>query len=85
MSSLSLSQALDLATYPMSVMIACGGISAAVLGTTAARIGVRKAMAVGGVTFGAGFGLASVGVATHNLGLLYAGNFVCGVGFFVVV
>lgn len=73
--------ALDLATYPMSVMIACGGISAAVLGTTAAKMGVRKAMAVGGITFGAGFGLASLGVATHNLPLLYTGNFVCGVGY----
>merc|ERR1719158_1956603 len=63
---------LDLATYPMSVMIAAGGISAAALGKWTIKAGIRKTMALGGVMYGSGFGLASLGVATHNIGLLYA-------------
>lgn len=73
--------ALDLATYPMSVMIACGGISAAIFGSLPAKIGIRKTMALGGLLYGSGWGLASLGVATHNIGLLYAGNFICGMGY----
>jgi MFS family permease len=72
---------LDLATYPMSVMIACGGVSAALLGSVAGKIGIRKAMVIGGLLYGSGFGLSAAGVATHNLAMLYAGNFICGVGY----
>ena len=73
--------AIDLATYPMSVMIACGGIAAAVFGGAAAKVGVRKSMATGGVLYGSGFGLAAAGVHLHSLPLLYAGNLVCGLGY----
>ena len=72
---------LDMATYPMSMMIASGGIAAAVLGSVAGRIGVRKSMAMGGVLYGSGWAVAATGVATHNVGLLYAGNLLCGAGY----
>ena len=72
---------LDFATYPMSMMIAGGGIAAAILGSVAGKIGIRKSMAMGSVLYGSGFGLAATGVATHNLPLLYAGNLVCGAGY----
>lgn len=73
--------ALDLASYPMSVMIAAGGISAAVLGKWTIKVGVRKALALGGLLYGAGFCVAATGVAQHNVGLMYAGNLLCGVGY----
>ena len=72
---------LDLATYPMSMIIASGGIAAAILGSVAGKIGIRKSMAIGALLYGAGWGLSATGVATHNLPLLYAGNFVCGAGY----
>ena len=73
--------ALDLATYPMSVILACGGLSAAIFGGVAGKIGVRKSLALGGVVYGSGFGVAAAGVAWHSLPLLYAGNFLCGLGY----
>jgi len=72
---------LDLATYPMSIMIAAGGISAAVFGKWTIKAGVRKAMAMGGLLYGTGFGIACAGVASHNVGLMYAGNLLCGIGY----
>ena len=38
-------------------------------------------MACGSLLFGAGFGVASVGVMTHNLPVMYAGNIMCGIGY----
>jgi len=38
------------------------------------------AMLTGACSFGLGFSLASLGAATHNLGLLYLGAAACGVG-----
>ena len=72
---------LDLCTYPMSMIIASGGIAAAILGSVAGKIGIRKSMAMGALLYGSGWGLAAAGVATHNLPLLYAGNLVCGAGY----
>jgi len=72
---------LDLATYPMSVMIAAGGISAAVFGKWTIKAGVRKAMALGGLLYGTGFSVAASGVYTNNVGLMYAGNLLCGIGY----
>jgi len=73
--------ALDLASYPMSVMIAAGGISAALFGKWTIKVGVRKSLALGGVLYGAGFCVASAGVMNHNVGLMYAGNLLCGIGY----
>jgi len=73
--------ALDLASYPMSVMIAAGGISAAAFGKWTIKVGVRKALALGGVLYGTGFCVASAGVSMHNVGLMYAGNLICGIGY----
>ena len=65
----------------MSMIIASGGIAAAILGSVAGKIGIRKSMAMGALLYGSGWGLAAAGVATHNLPLLYAGNLVCGAGY----
>merc|ERR1719481_568485 len=73
--------ALDVASYPMSVMIAAGGISAAALGKWTIKAGVRKSLALGGLLYGAGFCLASAGVYNHNVGLMYAGNLLSGIGY----
>merc|ERR1719422_1397659 len=73
--------ALDVASYPMSVMIAAGGISAAALGKWTIKAGVRKSLALGGVLYGAGFCLASAGVYNHNVGMMYAGNVLSGIGY----
>jgi len=73
--------ALDLASYPMSVMIAAGGISAALFGKWTIKAGVRKSLALGGVLYGAGFCVAATGVSMHNVGLMYAGNLLCGIGY----
>jgi len=73
--------ALDLATYPMSVMIAAGGISAALMGKWTIKAGVRKSLACGGLLYGSGFGVAALGVSTHNIGLMYFGNLLCGIGY----
>ena len=81
MTSAATDWSLDLATYPMSMMIASGGIAAAILGSYTTTIGIRKSMAMGALLYGSGWGLAATGVATHNLSLLYAGNFVCGAGY----
>ena len=35
------------------------------------QVGVRKAMLSGGILFGSGFGLASLGVYTHNISKLF--------------
>jgi len=73
--------ALDVASYPMSVMIAAGGISAALLGKWTIKAGVRKSLALGGLLYGAGFCLASAGVYNHNVGMMYAGNLLSGIGY----
>merc|ERR1719481_258781 len=73
--------ALDVPSYPMSVMIAAGGISAAALGKWTIKAGVRKSLALGGLLYGAGFCLASAGVYNHNVGLMYAGNLLSGIGY----
>jgi len=73
--------ALDLASYPMSVMIAAGGISAALMGKWTIKAGVRKALACGGLLYGTGFGVAALGVSSHNIGLMYFGNLLCGIGY----
>merc|ERR1719187_7895 len=72
---------LDYATYPMSLMIAAGGISAALFGKWTMKVGIRKAMFAGGTLFGCGFALAAAGIHNHNLAMLYAGNLLCGVGY----
>jgi len=72
---------LDLTTYPMSVIMAAGGISAALVGKWTLKVGVRKAMLTGGLLFGTGFAMAGAGVHTHNIGLVYSGALLSGVGY----
>ena len=38
-------------------------------------------MACGGLLFGAGFAVSSLGVMSHNLPVMYAGNLMCGIGY----
>ena len=45
---------LDATTWPMAIMIASGGVSAALLGSWTVRVGVRQAMATGAIMFGVG-------------------------------
>ena len=66
--------ALDLCTYPMSMMIASGGICAALFGKWTMKVGTRRSMVTGGVLFGSAFGLTALGVSMHSLPLMYAGN-----------
>ena len=72
---------LDQTTWPMAVMIGSGGVSAAVLGSWTVRVGVRQAMATGGLLFGGGLLLSSAGIAQHSLAMLYMGNIMCGMGY----
>ena len=72
---------LTLATYPMSIILAVGGLSAAAAGKWQLKVGVRKAMAVGAGCFGSGLAVTAAGIATHNLPLLYAGNVLAGLGY----
>lgn len=66
--------ALDLCTYPMSIMIAAGGLSAALFGKWTMKVGTRRSMVTGGALFGTAFGITALGVSMHSLPLLYAGN-----------
>jgi len=72
---------LDATTWPMAIMIASGGISAALLGSWTVRVGVRQAMASGALMFGLGLSVAGLGVSNHSLPLLYTGNVICGIGY----
>ena len=65
----------------MAIMIASGGISAALLGSWTVRVGVRQAMGTGAVMFGLGLTVAGLGVLNHSLPLLYTGNVLCGLGY----
>ena len=38
-------------------------------------------MACGGLLYGTGFGVAALGVSSHNIGLMYFGNLLCGIGY----
>ena len=72
---------LEQTTWPMAIMIASGGVSAALLAKWTVRAGVRRSMATGSLMFGSGMLLASAGILCHSLPLLYLGNMVCGVGY----
>lgn len=72
---------LEQTTWPMAIMIASGGVSAALLAKWTVKVGVRRAMATGSLMFGSGMLLSSVGILCHNLPLLYLGNIVCGLGY----
>ena len=72
---------LEQVTWPMSIQIACGGISAALLAGWTARLGVRRAMLAGSLMFGGGMMVTSSGILLHNIHLLYLGNVLCGVGY----
>ena len=65
---------LDLCTYPMSIMIASGGICAALFGKWTMKVGTRFSMTCGGALFGSAFALTALGVQMHSLPMVYAGN-----------
>ena len=72
---------LDLVTYPMSIMLAVGGVSAALVGKWQLKVGVRAAMAAGAGCFGSGLALTAAGIASHSLPLVYTGNVLAGLGY----
>lgn len=70
-------------TLPMSIVFALQGLSAAAAAKWQTKVGARTAMATAGCCFGGGLMLGGLGVATHNLPLVYMGyGFLggCGVG-----
>ena len=72
---------LDLATYPMSIMLGVGGVAAALAGKWQLKVGVRAAMATGAGFFGSGLIVTAAGIATHNLPMVYTGNALVGLGY----
>ena len=64
--------------YIFSVAIAFLGISAALFGAWLEKAGPRRAMFYAAICFGAGFLIASAGVASHQLPLVYLGYGVVG-------
>ena len=54
--------------------MAVGGVAAAVCGKWTMSVGTRFAMASGAAFFGSGFFTTAMGIAQHNLPLLYTGN-----------
>ena len=61
-----------------STAIVCLGLSAAFGGTWVERAGPRKAMFASAAFFGSGFLLAALGVALHNIFVVYLGYGVLG-------
>ena len=81
--SASVDWTLAQATFPLSLIFFFQGISAALAGSWQMKVGTRASMAVAGLLFGGGMIVGSVGIATHQLWLLYLGyGFLagCGVG-----
>lgn len=66
------------AVAPMAILFAFHGFSAALAGKWQMKVGPRTAIAAAAVSFGGGFLLSAVGVATHNIGLVYFGYGVLG-------
>ena len=62
---------LDLATYPMTIMIGGLGIGTALMGKWAAKVGPRRAMIQGCCIAGLGYLGAGAGILHHNIYLLY--------------
>jgi len=77
----SLDWSMEACTWPMAIMIASGGLSAAFLGPWTVRAGLRKSVVTGALLFGTGMSISGLGVALHSLPLLYAGNVVSGFGY----
>ena len=64
--------------YIFSIAIAVLGISAALFGAWLEKAGPRRAMFYAALCFGSGFVIASFGVSTHQLALIYLGYGVVG-------
>ena len=64
--------------YIFSIAIAVLGLSAALFGAWLERVGPRRAMFYAAICFGAGFEVAAIGAATHNVFLIYLGYGVLG-------
>ncbi len=64
--------------YIFSIAIAFLGISAALFGAWLERAGPRRAMFYSALCFGLGFVIASFGVSSHQLALIYLGYGVIG-------
>lgn len=68
-------------TLPLSIVFLMHGVTAALAGKWQMKVGPRAAIAAAGVCFGGGLLLGSLGIATHNLWLIYLGyGFLGGTG-----
>ena len=69
------------ATAPMGILFAFHGLSAALAGKWQMKVGPQASIAAASLCFGGGFLLSAVGVATHNIGLVFLGyGFFSGIG-----
>jgi hypothetical protein len=59
---------------PMSIVFVTQGLVAASFGKWQMSVGPRAAIAVSSLCFGGGMALGALGLATSNIGLLYAGG-----------
>ena len=62
---------LDLATYPMTILIGGGGVAAALMGKWAAKAGPRRAMVQGCSIACLGYIGAGASIFNHNIYALY--------------
>ena len=62
---------LELATYPMTIMIGGLGVGTALMGKWAARVGHRRAMIQGCLVAGVGYVGAGAGILNHNIYMMY--------------
>lgn len=69
------------ATVPLSMILFFQGLAAALAGTWQMKVGIRCSMLVATSFLGGGILIGSIGVATHNIWLLYLGyGFFSGCG-----
>ncbi len=67
--------------WVFAIATALGGLTAALIGTWIERLGPRLLLAVAALCFGGGFWISALGVATHQLVLLYLGyGLIGGIG-----
>ena len=61
------------ASAPLSLVFVLQGVMAAAAGKWQMKVGHRTAMTIAGACFGGGLMVGAVGIATHQLWLLYLG------------
>ncbi len=69
------------AAFPLSMVFAVFGVSSSLIGKWQMKVGARKSMALGSLSFGGGLMMGAAGIYLHSLPLLYLGyGFFGGLG-----